>query len=339
MPTPAQVNWARFRVISLTLVALCILIVLFSLLTGGTLLEKKTELYLFVPDSTGIGSGSPVRVDGIDVGQVDRAELSGDTSPDRVVKLSIKVGKQWLADIPSDSSAQLSTDTLIGDKFVDIASGPGRTPIRADGEIRYKEKPDVLQRLDLQQFQKELRAVDAQISDIEHGRGPVGVLFQGTGMYDEWRKLLRETQRGVHAVAAREGTLGSLVYSDKEYQALRGAFANLDQSLARLQSGQGDLGRLLRDDAQYQQLTASLADLKRSIGRVQASPWLQSDTDYRGWSRGLNGILRTADDFNASPLLATSQLYDNLNGLTRELEKNLRDFRINPRKYLRFKVF
>ena len=339
MPTPAQVNWARFRVTALTAVALCILIVLFSLLTGGTLLEQKTELYLFVPDSTGIGSESPVRVDGIDVGKVDRAELSGDTRPDRVVKVSIRVGKQWLADIPADSSAQLSADTLIGDKFVDITSGRGRTPIQPNGEIRFKAKADVLQRLDLRQFQQQLRAVDAQISDIEHGRGPVGVLFQGTGMYDEWRKLLRQAQNGVNAVAAREGKLGKVVYSDKEYQALRGLIANLDQSLARLQSAQGDLGRLLRDDAQYQQLIASLADLQRSIGRVQASPWLQSDTEYQGWSRGLNGILRTVDDFNTSPLLATSQVYDNLNGMTRELQSNLRDFRINPRKYLRLKVF
>jgi len=339
MPTPAQVNWARFRVTALTLVALSILTVLFSLLTGGTLLETKTGLYLFVPDSTGIGSGSPVRVDGIDVGQVDRAELSGDTRPGRVVKVSIRVSRRWLASIPADSSAQLSADTLIGDKFVDIASGPSRTPIQPNGEIRYKEKADVLQRLDLQQFQKQLRAVDAQISDIEHGRGPVGVFFQGTGMYDEWRKLLRVAQNGVHAIAAREGKLGHAVYTDKEYQALRGLIAGLDQSLARLQSGQGDLGRLLRDDAQYQQLIASVADLERSIGRIQAGPWFQSDTDYQGWSRGLNGVLRTVDDFNATPMLATSQVYDNLNGMTRQLQSTMRDFRLNPRKYLRLKVF
>ncbi len=46
-----------------------------------------------------------------------------------------------------------------------------------------------------------------------------------------------------------------------------------------------------------------------------------------------------ADEFNASPLLTNSAVYDNLQGMAKELQTTTRDFRENPRKYLRFKVF
>ena len=339
MPTPSQINWARLRVSAMTLVALAILAVLFYLLSGGTLLQTKATLYLYIPDSTGVGTDSPVRVDGIDVGKVARVALSGDIHPDRIVRVSMTVANQWLRTIPSDSYAQLSADTLIGDKFVDVTSGASRTAIRPNGEIHYKERPDVLQRLDLQQFKKQLQDVSAQITEIEQGRGPVGQLVQGTGMYDEWRKLLRETQKAVDAVVTREGSIGSVVYSDKEYQAVRKMVRNLDDSLARIQSGQGELGPLLRDDAQYQQFTASLTGLRQSVAQTRAAPWLQSAADYNNWSRQLGSLIHYIDEFNASPQMATAQVYESLDGMSRELQKNLRDFREHPGKYLRLKLF
>ena len=339
MPTTRQINWAKFRVSFLTLLAISILTVLFYLLTGGTLFQKKATLYLYVPDSTGLSSGSPVRVDGIDVGKVTTVALSGQTQPDRIVKVTMIVAQQWLTVIPSDSYAQLSTETLVGDMFVDVSSGTSRTPIRNHGEIPYKPKPDVLKRLDLQQFQQQLKAIDAQISDIAAGRGIVGQFVMGTGMYDEWRKILRETQQDVNAIASRQGPLGDAIYSDRQYQTVRQAILEVDQSLARLQSGQGDLGRFLRDDAQYQQIDAALAGLRKSVAGVEAGPWLQSSSDYQDWNRQLGGFLRAIDSFNTSPEMASANVYETLNGMTRELQHTVQDFLQNPKKYMRIQLF
>jgi phospholipid/cholesterol/gamma-HCH transport system substrate-binding protein len=143
----------------------------------------------------------------------------------------------------------------------------------------------------------------------------------------------------MHAIAAREGQLGALVYSDRQYETLRKSILTLDQALARLQSGQGELGRTLRDDAQYQQITAGLTNLRHSIDGLRAGPWLQSTADYGAWSRGLGGLIRKVDEFNSSPLMATAQVYESLNGMTRELQHSLGDFRQNPQKYLRIKLF
>ena len=49
--------------------------------------------------------------------------------------------------------------------------------------------------------------------------------------------------------------------------------------------------------------------------------------------------MRTVDEMNASPMLITSETYDNLNGMAREVRGTMKDFRENPQKFLRLKVF
>jgi phospholipid/cholesterol/gamma-HCH transport system substrate-binding protein len=87
MPSAQQVTWAKFRAATVILVALLILGTLAYLLTGGTILEPKTQIYLYLPDANGVAPGSPVRVDGIGIGKVILVELSGSNEPNHVVKV------------------------------------------------------------------------------------------------------------------------------------------------------------------------------------------------------------------------------------------------------------
>src|ERR1035441_7132467 len=91
MPSARQVNWAKFRASAVIVAGLLIFGALSFLLTGGTLLEPKTQIYLYLPDATGVAPGSPVRVDGIGVGKVTLVELSGSNEPNRVVKIYMQL--------------------------------------------------------------------------------------------------------------------------------------------------------------------------------------------------------------------------------------------------------
>jgi hypothetical protein len=50
-------------------------------------------------------------------------------------------------------------------------------------------------------------------------------------------------------------------------------------------------------------------------------------------------LIESVDEFNRNPQMMNSALYDNLNGSLRELRDNIRDFRLNPKKYLWMKLF
>lgn len=89
MPSAARIQWAKFRVTTVTIASLLILGTLLYNLFGSALLSPQAVVFLYVPDGSGLSSDSPVRVDGIDVGKVSDVELSGSNVPLRVVRVTL----------------------------------------------------------------------------------------------------------------------------------------------------------------------------------------------------------------------------------------------------------
>jgi phospholipid/cholesterol/gamma-HCH transport system substrate-binding protein len=339
MPSAQRVRWAKFRVTCVSVVALIILGVLAYLLTGGTLLEPKTKLFLYIPDATGLGPQSPVRVDGIDIGTVDSVKFSGSNDPLRIIRVEITIQKSRLSSITEDSAAQISNDTIVGDKFVDITTGraPGHVP--ENGELRFKAQSDLMRSVDLVQIEQQLRIVDATLADIEEGRSELGKFVLGDQVYASMRRRLTQLQSTIQRAMANNAVLGSLAYTDTLYQKILAPLSNLDRQIATIQSGQGSLGQFLHDPAQFEQFRATLTDLRQSIANIRSAGFINSDEDYAGWIKSITSITRQAEEVNESPLLNSTDLYDAWNGAFREMQRSLKDFRENPRKYLRLKMF
>src|ERR1017187_3154470 len=339
MPSAGHVKWAKFRVLAVSLAAAAVLGTMVYLLTGGSLLEQRAQIYLYIPDATGLEKGSPVRVDGIDVGKVSAVELTGSNRPDRIVRVTLSVTRERLGNFTADAVAQLSADTLVGDQFVDVTSGTGAQAIRDGGELIYKIQPELVKSLDLTQFTQELRVVDVTLTDLEQGRSQFGKFFQSTDFYNDLSRRLKELHAGIRAAVGTTTTVGSLLTSDQMYRQTDDLLAHLDQGLAQLESGQGDFGRLLRDSGQYDQLLASVRDLHKSVAALRGGPLLQSEAQYAEWNQELAGWMQSVDELNANPMLLTPEVYENLNGQARALRDTLRDFREHPRKFLRLKIF
>jgi phospholipid/cholesterol/gamma-HCH transport system substrate-binding protein len=337
MPSVQRVKWAQFRVLMVTLAALAILAVLLYLLTGSALFTPKVYLYVYLPDATGLSSASPVRVDGVTVGKVAAVSLSGSKDPKRVVRVTLVVDHRTLDAIPPGSFAQLSFEDPVGNKYVDITSAGTGTRLPDTG-IPYREQTDFLKSLDLAQFEQRLREVDAVLSDIEAGRGRVGELVLGTQLYSDLRRRFGQIERDVRAAASTSSQVGEALYSDRVYRKMTEPLVQLDQSLAALQSGQG-AGIYLRDSAQYDQLRAAVADLGATVAGFRNNPLMQSDTLYRDWTNGVTAMIRSVDALSLNPMFSTSEPYENLNGFAREMRDNIRDFREDPAKFLRLKLF
>ena len=339
MPSARQVNWAKFRASAVIVAGLLILGTLSFLLTGGTVLEPKTQIYLYLPDATGVAPGSPVRVDGIGVGKVSQVELSGSNEPNRVVKVTMTVGRDRLNSITLDSTAEAVSDNIIGDKFVDVTSGTAAQHVMPGGELQFKSSGGVMERLDLSQFQQQMHLIELVLDDIEQGKSTLGVFITGDAIYNDLRNKIAELQRGIHVAADTTTAVGQALYTDALYRQLLEPLRQLDESLARLQSGQGTGGALLHDSQQYEQALAQVADLRRSIASLHGAEMLTSPRAYDDWTRQAAAVIRQVDEFNAGPMLTTSAVYDNLLGMAKELQATTKEFRENPRKFLRIKLF
>jgi phospholipid/cholesterol/gamma-HCH transport system substrate-binding protein len=339
MPSLRQVNWAKFRVTMTTIAALAILSVLVYLLTGGTLFRQKTVLFLYLPDAAGVDTTSLVRVNGVDVGKVNAVALSGLNDPNRVIKLTLRIQENYLADIPVDSFAQLSAENPLGQEYVDITRGTSSRRVRPGAEIALKPQPELFKNLSVLELEQRLRAIDALMTDIEQGRNGLGRLLQTDDLYNDLRARIAGLDRVVRTAASPTSVIGRLAYTDQLYREFRAPFAAIDATLARIQSGQGTLGRLLREDGEYREFTRQLADLEKSVTGARSSPFLQSDEQYVAWNRALGSLIRALDTARTNPLLMTSDIYDNLNGMLSQMRGTVRDFREHPEKFLRIKVF
>src|SRR5208283_1162850 len=334
MPSAPSVGWAKLRVTAVTVSALAILFVLVLLLSGGTLLQPMVTVYLYVPDATNLVTGADVRVDGIDVGRTAHVGLSGSKVPERAVRLVLSVQRSRLSTITSDSTAELTADNLVGDQFVDITSGVASTHVPVGGEIRYKASPGLMQSLDLAQFEQQLRIVDGVLKDMETGHGPVGKFVHSDQLYTDVVRHVAKLQDDLRAAVRTTGAVGSVLYTDRLYRQIDDPLLRLDATLARLQSNPW-----LRETGQYQQLVDAARSLRQSVADTRANHLFQSDELYLDLARRLVEIEQTVDDFNSGPEFTSSQTYDNLTGMSREMGALAREIRENPRKYLGMTVF
>jgi phospholipid/cholesterol/gamma-HCH transport system substrate-binding protein len=339
MPSAQRVQWAKIRVGAVAIAALLILSTIAFLLTGGTVLEPKSTLYLYMPDAVGLTSNSPVRVDGIYVGKVQSVALSGLNLPDRMVRVTMNIERDRLASIPEDSTAEASADNLIGDKFVDVTSGQSPNRIKPGAEIAFKPSPDLTKRLDVSQFEERLRVMDALLTEIEEGQTPLGQFVQGDQMYKSVVHRVSEVEAGIRTMAKTTGPIGQALYTDSLYRQVAEPIHALDQSLALIQSGQGPLGQLLRDDAQYAQLRDSIAGIRTLAQQLRTGPLLASEQQHEDWSRMVQQWIRMVDDFAANPMMNGTSTYENLTGMALDLQSGLKEFREHPEKYLRMKMF
>lgn len=320
-------------------VALLILAILIYLLTGSTLLHEQAHLYLYIPDATGISADSPVAVNGITVGTVASVQLSGSNAPNRTVKVVLDITRDRLDSISSDSYAQVASDSLVGDKLIQISSGSSGTPLKPGMEIPFQAQTDLMKNLDLTQFENELRSVDVMLTQIEQGKSAVGQFVLGEQMYEELKRRVGDIEQALHSAAQTSGAVGEALYTNKLYDQIRAPIVQVDQTLAQMQSGQGAAGQFLRDPAQYESFRKDIADLRKSIADLRGSDFLTHDQMYTDWNRTLANLIQQVDEMNANPMFNTTEMYDSVTGSVREMRDTMKDFRENPRKFLRLKVF
>jgi phospholipid/cholesterol/gamma-HCH transport system substrate-binding protein len=60
---------------------------------------------------------------------------------------------------------------------------------------------------------------------------------------------------------------------------------------------------------------------------------------YDSVTQSLGAMIQKVDELNRNPMMTNTVLYDNLNGSLKELRDGLKDFRMNPRKFMRLKLF
>ena len=191
MPSKEQVSIAQLKVGILGIVALTCIALLIFLLTGNMhWFQKDVPLHVFTSDAAGLTKGAPVRINGIQAGKVDNVVLSGETTPNRVIKIDFHVTGDMLGEIPADSIGSISSDNLLGStKFLQISKGTSPTTIRSGATLKAADTKQfdalVAQGFGiLDSVQATLDKVQSIVGNVENGKGTIGKLLVDPTLYN-----------------------------------------------------------------------------------------------------------------------------------------------------------
>lgn len=338
----------------MAIVALAIVGVLIFLLTGSQHpFASRSTLYTYMEDSAAMTENSAVRLNGIVIGKVSHIALSGLNDPAKVVKMSMEVEDRYLDQIPVDSVAAIGAENLLGTKYLNIHKGTSKKTVKQGDTIPALNTADFNDIIEqgntlLAQLQSILKRVDAIVGQVEVGKGSIGKLLVDEELYNRLIGTVAEVQKLTAALNSDKGTIGKLVYNDELYTDVRGSVARVNGLLDGLQQGQGTAGRLLKDPAMYDNANKAILDIRRMLadleaGKGTAGKLLTSDQLHNQISQTIGKIDVLLDKVNSGQgtigqLLVNPSLYDSVNGSTRELHGLLKDFRANPKKFLRIKL-
>jgi phospholipid/cholesterol/gamma-HCH transport system substrate-binding protein len=333
--------------------------VLIFLMSGTTgLFTKKITLLSYVDNAGGLRSGAPVRLQGVDVGNVSsiRVVPGHGAFP---VEISMKIGmKGDIAEfIKKDTEVQLSTAGVLGETFVDLDSTKARGPQAKNGDVLpAKDVPDLQDvvrssQSTLQNVDTLVRRADRIMSAVENAQGSIGKLIYDKELYNNLNQSVGQVQSLIEDINNGKGSIGKLLKDDELYTKVNASVDKLNRTLDEVQAGQGTVGKLVKDPQLYNNANETLSKANKlmdsinrgegALGKIAKDPEFAKKLD--DVTTKLQNIITRMDNGEGSVgmLLKNPSLYTNSDQMLIETRQLVKSIRENPKKYLtiKFKLF
>ena len=322
----AQVHWLQLKVGLVILAAAAgILVAIMNLNEGMGLFRQQATFRALVDDSHGIKVGAPVRLNGVDTGNIIRIAIDSSSGK---VSLTFTINQDIVPLLRRDAAVLIRPMGLLGDKYLELLPGtPKEPPLKGGIVLTGQAESDITGLADsatatLENVNRSLKDLQTILTGLKEGKGTAGKLVTDPALFDHTTTLLRKAEaisdkasQLLARIEKGEGTLGQLVMDRAFYDRAAAAVDELQKVAALLNQPDGSLGRLARDPSLYQRLDSITTKSEVLVERIE---------------RG---------DGTLGKLVTQDQLYQRADKVLTEMENLLADVRKNPTKYFKFSVF
>jgi phospholipid/cholesterol/gamma-HCH transport system substrate-binding protein len=357
LPSQKQLKWSELKVGITVVVAAVVLAVLIVLMSGtGGLFTRKLVLRSYFFDAQGLRVGAPVRLSGVDIGNVNKI-LVVPNQPLAPVEVTMKVNSKYRFSLRKDSRTLLSTAGVLGETYINIDSSKATGAEVNDGdvlktaeEVGYQDVMRSTQNA-LQNMQALLARMDRIVAFVESGQGSVGKLIYDPALYNRVNSTVNDFQKLVGEISQGQGSLGKLVNSDDLYNKANASLDKINLLIDDLNSGKGTAGKLLKDPALYDAANQTISNFKQLTEDINSGKGaLGTLTKNQEFANKLQNTMSRLSDITdrldkgegtAGKFLHDPAIYDNTNKLLADTQDLIKAIRQNPKKYLtiRLKVF
>jgi len=325
MSRQRQLAWSQVKVGLLVLGTLAIAIVMIMNLEQGMgLLSSQTQFRAVVTHTQGLKVGGPVRMTGVDIGNVHQIAIARD-SPE--VEITFRVKKSVVQHIREDATVYIRPMGLLGDKFLEILPGtPTKPPLPPDSLLTGRAEADLTSvassaTATIANVNEAIKEMQQILLSISQGQGTASKLISDPALYDRSKQVMdnleavsEKSLKLLDKVDHGEGTIGRLMTDKELYTRANQAVKELTALATKLNDRNGTLVKLA-DPALYRRLESFTTRGEQLLAKVESG-------------QGTMGKLVTQDE-----------LYVRADKLLTEVEELVAEVKKNPTKFFKFSVF
>lgn len=300
-------NLSNEAKVAITIVAALIVAFFgFRLMNDMPIFRQSQKVITYFNKVDGLSAGSYIYVNGVKVGSVKRIDLvEGDSV---MVTMNFDLG----VEIPENSVARLESSGLLDDKAIVLERGDSPENVAYGGTIKGRYSGGMMETLtkegkklsdDVSQSFEKLNVLLEKLNNV--------ISQENQSMIDDVLADLKTTTGEISGMMKeKRGELESSIDHAHRF------FANLDTVSTNNKS----------------RIDSVMAGLERSLKRVDQ---LSSELEQTGST--LNEILRKVKngDGTLGQLVNNPSLYNNLDSLSAEMKRLMKNINEDPRKYLK----
>ena len=356
MPSQKQLKWSQLRVGITVIVASLVLAVLVFLMSGTSgLFTSRIKLISYFNNAGGLRPGAPVRLNGVDIGNVVAMRIVGE--PDKrltPVEVTMKVSTKYGFNMRQDSVCLLRTSGVLGETYVDLDSSQATGPLARSGDtLATREQADiedvvVTSQSTLQNMDALLKRADRILAFAESGKGSLGKLIYDPTLYNRFSVTVAEFQKIVEQVGSGQGSLGALISRNDAYEKFIATLDKMNGVIDDIQQGKGTAGKFLKDPSLYNNANDTIANMKKltedinagkgTLGKLTKDEELAKKLDNTISKLSALTTELEAGQGTAGKLFKDESLYNNANQMLAESRELVKAIRENPKKYLSIKL-
>jgi phospholipid/cholesterol/gamma-HCH transport system substrate-binding protein len=356
LPSQKQLKWSQLRVgLTVIFASLTLALLLFLMSGTGGFFSKRITLVSFFDNASGLRVGAPVRLSGVDIGNVAAIRVVPDKDKQLTpVEVIMKVSTKYDFNLRRDSVTSLDTAGVLGETYLDIESSQAIGPVVKDGDtLPTQVHPDFNEvvrssQSTLQNMDALLKRADRILAFAESGKGSLGKLIYDPKLYDQLSQTVKEFQGVVDAIAKGQGSLGKLINNNDAYEKFVATLDKMNAVADDLQAGKGTAGKFLKDPTLYNNANDAIANLKKvsedlnagkgTAGRLLKNEELADKIDTTVTKLAALTSALEAGQGTAGKLFKDDTLYNNANSMLTETQALIKAIRENPKKYLSIKL-
>ena len=292
-----------------------------NFLKGTNLFSHKYYLYAVYPKIDNLTSANPLLMNGFKIGQINDISLFRQDGQNKVL---VKFLLTEDLNIPKKSIAKAISSDLLGNKAVEIIFSNETELVKSGDTLIAASEEGFKESLD-----KRIAPIQAKAENLISSMDSVMTvvsLILNTKTRDNLDKSFESVRKAIITLEQTAYKLDDLVGSEKVK--ISSVLSNLNQITSNINKNGQRIDNIIGN---ISNMTDSLAKAQLKDAIANADKSMQQ----------LNILLAKINEGQGTigKLAKNDSLYNNLNKSSEDLDKLLKDLRLNPERYIHFSVF